>query len=60
MTGQELKAWRKGLKMTQVEAATEMGLCRRAYQALEMGERPIYKMVERSCRDITVEKAQNG
>lgn len=41
MTGQEFLAWRKGLELNQQEAATRLGVSRRAIIAWEQGETPI-------------------
>jgi transcriptional regulator with XRE-family HTH domain len=50
MTGDDIKAWRKRLKLTQTEAAEALGITLRGYQKREAGDAPIDREAHLACR----------
>ena len=50
MTPDECKAWRKGLKLTQAQAASALGLTVRGWQKREEGSSPINREAEYAMR----------
>ena len=61
MTANQLKVFRKGLGLTQKALAAELGYTREAVNMMEMGIRPIHKVVELAletvARNLTTKKA---
>lgn len=57
MTPGDLKAWRKGLGLTQAQAAAELGISTRLIIYYEHGERDIPLTVELATEAITARKA---
>lgn len=56
MTGLELQAFRKGLRLTQRELATEVGLSQGFIGEMERGEKPIEKRTELAVRYVGITK----
>ena len=50
MTGDDCKAWRKRMKLTQVQAAEALGLTRQGWQKREDGTSPINREAEYAMR----------
>lgn len=57
MTGAAFRAWRKGLGLSQAEAAARLGLARRMIQYYELGDRgrpvPVPRTVRLACWALT-------
>jgi len=49
MTGAQLKAWRKFMKLSQRRAAHDLGYSRRHFQDMEEGTEPVRRSVELAC-----------
>jgi DNA-binding transcriptional regulator YiaG len=50
MTGDDIKAWRKRLGLTQSEAAANLGITLRGCQKREAGDATIVRETELACR----------
>lgn len=52
MTADEFKTWRKGLKLTQQEAADAIGITKRSVQLYEAGTQPVSRTIALACAAI--------
>ena len=57
MNGVDLKTWRKGLALTQSEAATALGLKLRTVQSYEKGDQKIPRTLALACWALSRGKA---
>ena len=60
MTGEEFKAWRKRLGMTQARAAEVLGITLRGIQKREAGQSPINREADMACRYLEEHPEQLG
>lgn len=54
MTGQQLKAWRKFMKLSQRSAGRKLGYSRRHYQSMEEDKDEIRPCVELACAALAM------
>ncbi|NUB29744.1 helix-turn-helix domain-containing protein [Azospirillum brasilense] len=52
MTADEFKTWRKGLDLTQQEAADAIGITKRSVQLYEAGTQPVSRTIALACAAI--------
>lgn len=54
LTPEQLRAWRRRLELTQVEAAKLIGVSIRSYSLFECGDTPISKPIALACWAVEV------